>query len=351
MTWFDLVYCIIFFLQVFFGLSLIVLSVFCIPGAVKASSRSGRALNIVLSGASMLFGISIELYTWITFFTSYNRADYSTLLYGLLNLNRLTYRLVMMVLLFALILLTSAALAVFGIIAAKRAKKTEQKYTGHMVAGVVTGFILALFSFSSLVLSVSFMVKNQIFSAPSYQYDKPVIYLYPEENTVVHVSLGEPEKITVSYPEYTLSGWEFTARPDGMLTADGREYPYMYYEFDSAAKFGEEGFVVAGTDTAAFLEDKLGAMGFTYREQAEFITYWLPKLAVNDYNRIEFISGEEIDAIMPLTITPEPDNILRVYMLFAPCDPEISKTLPEQELPVLIREGFTVLEWGGSEIC
>ena len=42
--------------------------------------------------------------------------------------------------------------------------------------------------------------------------------------------------------------------------------------------------------------------------------------------------------------------VLRVYMLFAPCSSELALTLKPQEFPVLTREGFTVLEWGGSDL-
>ncbi|MBQ2307185.1 MAG: hypothetical protein II184_06705, partial [Clostridia bacterium] len=165
------------------------------------------------------------------------------------------------------------------------------------------------------------------------------------------VRLGAPETLTVSYPEYAVdTGWRFTAHPDGTLVCGGREYPYMYYEFKEPVGFGGEGFVVPGEASAAFLEEKLGAMGFTQTEQAEFITYWLPRLAVNDCNRIEFIVGEEVDALMPLEITPAPDNILRVYMLFAACDASLAAELPAQDLPVLTRAGFTVVEWGGTEL-
>ncbi len=177
--------------------------------------------------------------------------------------------------------------------------------------------------------------------------DKPVIYVYPEKETQLSIRFPDSEKISVSYPDYA-SGWNFTAFPDGSLTADGKTYPYLYYEFEASVEFGDKGFVVAGIDAASFLEEKLDDMGFGYREKTDFITYWLPRLSANEYNRIEFLTGEKLDALMPITIDPEPDSVFRVYMLFSSCGEDLE--LEPQSLPRFVKNGFSVLEWGGSEL-
>ena len=51
---------------------------------------------------------------------------------------------------------------------------------------------------------------------------------------------------------------------------------------------------------------------------------------------------------MPLEITPNPDNIIRILMTFKGLDNPIE--VKEQELQSLVRDGFTVVEWGGLEI-
>ncbi|MGN1329948.1 MAG: hypothetical protein ACI4VN_01245, partial [Clostridia bacterium] len=39
--------------------------------------------------------------------------------------------------------------------------------------------------------------------------DKPIIYLYPEEETQVTIKLGKPESLTCTYPKYEEeSGWK-----------------------------------------------------------------------------------------------------------------------------------------------
>jgi hypothetical protein len=49
-----------------------------------------------------------------------------------------------------------------------------------------------------------------------------------------------------------------------------------------------------------------------------------------------------------LNITPAPDSVLRVYMAFKPLLSPVP--VPPQELEAFERRGFTVVEWGGSEV-
>lgn len=179
--------------------------------------------------------------------------------------------------------------------------------------------------------------------------DKPIIYLYPETSTEVQVSLGYPEKLTTSYPEYS-SGWHVIAEPDGRLTdlTTGRELYSLYWEgSQSNYKITNEGFIVKGSDIAVFLEEKLAVLGLNHREAEEFIIYWLPKLQQNDYNYIRFATAEEIEAYMPLNVTPTPDTVIRVLMVVKPLEAPIEVT--EQQLtPTSTRSGFTVVEWGGT---
>lgn len=61
------------------------------------------------------------------------------------------------------------------------------------------------------------------------EVDKPVIYLYPEEETEVSVNLNLNGKLTCTYPKYNNS-WTVTAKPDGTLTdKNGMNYNYLYW--------------------------------------------------------------------------------------------------------------------------
>ena len=180
---------------------------------------------------------------------------------------------------------------------------------------------------------------------------KPIVYLDPEAETDVNVTLGYPESVTHAYPKYDGS-WRVRALPDGTLTdlKTGRELYSLYYENVSAVPLPQtgEGFVVRGEDTAAFLEEKLALLGLTDREAEEFIVYWLPRLEDNAWNYIRFATPAELAAEMPLTIEPKPDTLIRVLMLWRVLDGPIE--VAEQPLETPTRTGFTAVEWGGTEI-
>lgn len=160
---------------------------------------------------------------------------------------------------------------------------------------------------------------------------KPVIYLYPEKTTDVEVKLDFKGYLTVTYPTYN-NGWSVTAEPDGTLTnhADGREYSYLFWEGLYEHDWNlSTGFVVRAEDTISFLQEKLAKLGLTPREYNEFIVYWYPLMKNNPYNLIHF-AGKEYTNAAPLTITPTPDSLLRVFMVYKPLIEKIE--IPEQSL-------------------
>ena len=176
---------------------------------------------------------------------------------------------------------------------------------------------------------------------------KPVIYLYPEKETKVSVTLMLDGKLTCTYPAYQ-NGWKVTAMPDGTLYADGQSYNYLYWEGETNASWDwSSGFCVKGEDTAAFLEDALADLGLTRREANEFIVYWLPLMQENSYNLISFQTDAYTDAAK-LDIQPAPDTLIRVFMTWKAVEKQIA--IEPQELSAIDRSGFVAVEWGGTEV-
>ena len=139
------------------------------------------------------------------------------------------------------------------------------------------------------------------------------------------------------------------AKDMGILTVGVVTKPFRFEaKTEKENKVEKEGFVVKGEDSANFLEEKLEILGLNERESEEFIVYWLPKLEANKYNYIRFLNKEEIDENMPLEIEPKPDTQIRVLMTFKGLNKEIK--VEEQQLTRVERKGYTVVEWGGSEI-
>ena len=67
----------------------------------------------------------------------------------------------------------------------------------------------------------------------------------------------------------------------------------------------------------------------------------------NPYNIISFQTDRYTDAAK-LNVSPAPDTTIRVFMTWQASDTEVS--IPAQDLIAPERDGFTLVEWGGTEI-
>jgi hypothetical protein len=182
--------------------------------------------------------------------------------------------------------------------------------------------------------------------------EEPVIYLYPKQTEPVNVQVSYPAGFSSTTPAYNpVTGWQVLATPGGTLTnlADNKQYPYLIWEGNPPPiKFDmSSGFVVPGSQTNAFLQKELPAIGLSPVEAAAFIAYWQPRMISNQYNLIHF-AGTEYTDYAKLNISPKPDATLRVLMVFTPLDRPV--TVKTQTFPGFDRQGFTVIEWGGTEL-
>lgn len=205
---------------------------------------------------------------------------------------------------------------------------------------VIIAAILAL-----VIIVLLVYLYRQSPTAPADIIWKPVIYLYPEEKTEASVKINFKGELTCTYPAYD-DGWNVTAYPDGKLICNGKEYLYLFWEGESDTEYDfSKGFVVKGTDTAAFLEEKLSYMGLTPKEYNDFIVFWLPKMQDNKYNLITFQETAYTETA-ELNIVPQPDSVLRIFMAYKKLDKGIN--IEEPVLHTFERKGFTVVEWGGT---
>ena len=189
---------------------------------------------------------------------------------------------------------------------------------------------------------------------PNPDTAKPVIYLYPQQTQKVRVQLDFDGKLTSTYPTYPQDGWTVTAQPDGTLTDEqGRSYRYLFWE--GVADDGwrlESGSFVKAEDARAFLEQSLSRLGLNELEQNDFISYWLPKLQANEESFVHFAAEQYTDRAR-LTVSPQPDSVLRVQMLMTGVDSSNRQqlsALPKQQLQGFARKGFALVEWGGTDL-
>lgn len=187
---------------------------------------------------------------------------------------------------------------------------------------------------------------NHIFEP---QVKKPMIYIYPEEEMDLEIKLSDPSILTHTYPKYNTS-WSVRVDKSGNIYDynTNRNYYGLYWEaIDNYKLDMSEGFVVKGEDTTKFLEDKLSVLGLNEREINEFIVYWIDDMENNKYNFIRFRTSEEINEMMGLSFSKNPDTLIRVIMDYKALDKPIE--VKEQELTSVTRKGLTIVEWGASK--
>ena len=194
----------------------------------------------------------------------------------------------------------------------------------------------------------SLIINNQV--KPAVECGKPVIYLYPQKTTDVNVQVGI-EKLTKTIPDYSRTGWTVKAEPNGQLYnySDGKNYPYLFWEGQSTGtNSADSGFVIERSKLSAFFDDSLAKLGLNKQETSDFKDFWVAKMLDNrqPYFFISFIGTQAFNKVAPLTITPAPDSLLRVFMYYQPLENFIN--VPKEELRAPIRKGFSVVEWGGT---
>ena len=228
-------------------------------------------------------------------------------------------------------------------------EERSRKTSGLIAASVVMITLAVLFGAGSFGLYTYIRQANK--ATTRIRAHAPIIYLYPSQETEVNVKLSIDGDLTSTYPLYNAeTGWNVNAAPGGLLTDDsGRNYSYLFWEADLDMEPDlSKGFCVKGEDTAAFLEYSLKEAGLTDTEANAFIMYWLPQMEVNEYNVITFQTAAYEDAAM-LDISPAPDTVIRVNMLWYPSDSFVD--IEAQDLSIINpseRSGFTVVEWGGE---
>lgn len=193
--------------------------------------------------------------------------------------------------------------------------------------------------------------------APAAEMGKPVIYLYPVKTTDISVRVNPTGGFTKTEPDYG-TGWQVKAQANGNLYnyQDQKNYPYLFWEgYGLNYQMSNEGFVVAKNDVNKFLREKLAIQGLNEKEINDFLEFWLPRMQSDPYYFVTFVPQAEFDKMAPLTVSPKPDSVIRVFMDFRALDKPIQ--VKEQKLPAQggsalggtpQRTGFTVVEWGGE---
>ncbi len=196
-----------------------------------------------------------------------------------------------------------------------------------------------------------------------YCFAKPVVYLYPEKDTLVGVQVKTEGKIVVSNPLYpkggpaspgkpaSPGGWKnVLAHPDGTLDYQGEQYQELFYESESTTlNAPKKGIIIRKDELEKKLKEYIALLGLTKAdEQREFLDWWIPRLKNLNAPYIFFsvLETEEKDRIDHVDILPKPDTFIQFIAYFKP----LSSAQNIEPLEISLapeRKGFTAVEWGG----
>ena len=182
---------------------------------------------------------------------------------------------------------------------------------------------------------------------------KPIIYLYPEKETAIDLKFDFVGKVSTTFPKYD-KNWSVIAYPDGKIfdTKTKRFYSSLFW--DGIFNFPKEhynytnGFVISKNNLTTFLIQKLEFMGLSTSETNEFIQFWLPLMDKNEINLVHFWVNDDYAVFSKNSVNPKPDTSLRIFMEF--CEVDENFKIQEQKLFKTERKGFTLVEWGGSDV-
>ncbi|KAJ7584126.1 hypothetical protein C8J56DRAFT_863527 [Mycena floridula] len=229
---------------------------------------------------------------------------------------------------------------------------------------------------------------------------KPVIYLFSptEIDAVIRLSLIDEWKLSAIYPVVAIKAashgnletvqWKVKAYADGSLleTQTNLKVSYLFWEAVTqhserpvspseiafkpcSARLTDENSILLAVDSMTpYLDRSLEALGLHTEARTSFITYWLPSFLKHQYVALRFVPQVEYEHAAPLTLTPKPDVITRIFMLFQGVKTEklhqwegaLSRAKEEVEWwrtvvgvePEHFHDEslFRVLEWGGMEV-
>ncbi|KAJ7050426.1 ubiquitin-domain-containing protein [Mycena amicta] len=117
-----------------------------------------------------------------------------------------------------------------------------------------------------------------------------------------------------------------------------------------------------------YLDACLVELGLDTEARTSFITYWLPSFLEHKHILLSFVPQSSYECSAPLTVTPTPDVVTRVFMIFRGLDEEERTSKfwegKDERAVKMWREVvgvpasglqtdvslFRVLEWGGMEV-
>lgn len=187
---------------------------------------------------------------------------------------------------------------------------------------------------------------------------KPAIYFYPPyDNFKVSVKLKVNGKILKSDPAF-VNSWDLVANTDGNIFVKGKRFRYLFYEntLNEPVEM-EDNYWVISKDRVDLLKVLFVSLGLNERESQDFYDYVKGELGKTgaNYFKVSRVSYDYLQKNMVLNISPKPDNLIRIILVFQPFndprkipdfDKKINKVINTLIYPERDKNKFNVVEWG-----
>lgn len=174
---------------------------------------------------------------------------------------------------------------------------------------------------------------------------KPAIYLYPIKEQEIRVKI-QPKANNVIKHCIPPCGDELklTVTPEGKIN---RVLDYLYYEFHISEKvlLEDAGWIVRYDSLSSWFDSVLILFGLNSKEIKDFKEYWLSHLPPYPYYIIKPMPTSLIDKYIDVSISPQPDKFIRVFLWFQ--GTYAFRQLDIPSIPATERTGYIAVEWGG----
>ena len=201
-------------------------------------------------------------------------------------------------------------------------------------------------------IGLNFM--GSVSSGNEIMLEKPVIYLYSENEQPFTLRIETDATLSFTYPVYKTE-WKGTSSADGTIRMNNSDYPYLFWDATLPAEAlkpdWNSAMQIKGNEAVSYLEQQLTSLGMNQREKTDFITYWGPRMQKWAYVQILWLQNEGIDPLAHLELSPA-YKLNRIYLLFTGSDQPVEQTLELKNnvLSPVDRSGNYLIEWGGMEL-
>jgi hypothetical protein len=176
---------------------------------------------------------------------------------------------------------------------------------------------------------------------------EPVFYLYSTTDANVKINFSIPGIVRNSKPPEDDNGWNIHISENRMQHGVLKEsIPYVFWEgWIGALPKPQTGFFVTANKLENLFDENLKIMGLNDHEISDFKNLWLIKCPKAPFYMVHFYNTDFVNQYCPLSIVPEPQTSIRIYIDVEPCFNV--RNIEKQEIkPQTNRTGLTYVEWG-----